>query len=62
MEVNAACSTDADNYVWNFGDGFSTTGAEAKHKYNAVGQFTIKLTAKNSSKEPTTSKQVNIVP
>ncbi|ALW86873.1 hypothetical protein AUC43_18395 [Hymenobacter sedentarius] len=62
VEVNAACSTDADDYVWDFGDGASTTGAKAKHKYNAVGQFTVKLTAKNSSKESTTSKQVTIVP
>lgn len=62
VEVNAACSMDADEYVWDFGDGFSTTGAKAKHKYNAVGQFTVKLTAKNSSKESTTSKQVTIVP
>lgn len=62
VEVNAACSTDADEYVWEFGDGSSTTGAKAKHKYNAAGQFTIKLTAKNDSKESTTSKQVTIVP
>ncbi|WP_426061242.1 PKD domain-containing protein [Hymenobacter sp. B1770] len=62
VEVSAACSTDADQYVWDFGDGFSTTGAKAKHKYNAVGQFTLKLTAKNDSKESTTSKQVTIVP
>ena len=62
VQVNAACSTDADDYVWDFGDGFSTTGAKAKHKYNAVGQFMVKLTAKNSSKESTTSKQVTIVP
>ena len=62
VQVSAACSTDADEYVWEFGDGFSTTGATAKHKYNAAGQFTIKLTAKNSSRESTTSKQVTIVP
>ena len=62
VEVNAACSMDADSYVWEFGDGFSTTGAKAKHKYNAVGQFTIKLIAKNSSKESSTSRQVTIVP
>lgn len=62
VEVNAACSTDADEYVWEFGDGFSTTGAKAKHKYNAVGRFTIKLTAKNDSKEATTSREVTIVP
>ena len=62
VQVNAACSTDADSYLWEFGDGFSTTGATAKHKYNAVGNFTIKLTAKNSSKESSTSRDVTVVP
>ena len=62
VQVNAACSTDADDYVWDFGDGYSTTGATAKHKYNAVGTFTLKLTARSSSKESTTSKTVTVVP
>ena len=32
VQVSAGCSTDADSYVWEFGDGFSTTGLTAKHK------------------------------
>lgn len=62
VQVNAACSTDADSYVWDFGDGYSTTGATAKHKYNAVGNFRIQLTAKNSNKQTTTSRDVTVVP
>ena len=62
VEVNAGCSTDAGQFVWDFGDGFSTTGIKAKHKYSVVGQYTIKLTAKNSDREATASKSVTIVP
>ncbi|MET4075220.1 PKD domain-containing protein [Hymenobacter sp. UYCo722] len=62
VEVNAGCSTDAGDFVWDFGDGFSTTGIKAKHKYVTTGQYTIKLTAKNSNRDATTSKQVTVVP
>ena len=62
VQVNAACSTDADTYVWDFGDGYSTTGATAKHKYNATGTFHIQLTAKNSNKETTAVRDVVVVP
>ena len=62
VEVNAACSSDADSFVWDFGDGYSTTGATAKHKYIATGTFTIKLTARNSSKETKASRDVVVVP
>ena len=62
VQVNAACSTDADSFVWEFGDGSSTTGATAKHKYNAVGTFTIKLIARNSNKQTSSTRDVVVVP
>lgn len=62
VEVNAGCSSDADSYVWEWGDGASTTGLKAKHKYNAAGTFTIKLTAKGDDKSSSTTKPVTIVP
>jgi PKD repeat protein len=62
VEVNATCSADASEYVWEWGDGASTTGVKVKHKYNAAGTFTIKLTAKNDNKSSSTSRQVTIVP
>ncbi|WP_156126441.1 PKD domain-containing protein [Hymenobacter sp. DG25B] len=61
VQVNAACSTDADSYLWEWGDGASDTGSTAKHKYNAAGTFTIKLTAKGNDRSATTSRQVTIV-
>ncbi|MBC6697494.1 PKD domain-containing protein [Hymenobacter sp. BT190] len=62
VEVNAGCSSDADSYVWEWGDGASTTGLKTKHKYNAAGTFTIKLTAKGDDKSSSTTKPVTIVP
>jgi gliding motility-associated-like protein len=32
------------NYLWNFGDGFTSTAKNAQHKYTAVGNYTIALT------------------
>ena len=62
MEFNAACSPDADEYVWEFGDGASTTGAKVKHKYNAAGTFNVKMTAKNDSRLSLANRTVIIVP
>ncbi|OWP62128.1 hypothetical protein CDA63_15880 [Hymenobacter amundsenii] len=62
VEVNAGCSSDADSFVWEWGDGASDTGIKAKHKYNAAGNFTLKLIAKADGKSTSTSKPVTIVP
>ena len=58
IQFNAACSTDADTYVWEYGDGSSDTGAAVKHKYPQAGSYVVKLTAKNSSKTSAASKTV----
>ena len=60
IQFNAACSTDADSYVWEYGDGSSDTGAAVKHKYPQAGNYNVKLTAKNSSKTSTATKTVVI--
>ena len=58
IQFNAACSTDADAYTWEYGDGGSDTGAAVKHKYPQAGSYVVKLVAKNSSKTSTASKTV----
>ena len=62
IQFNAACSTDADTYSWEYGDGSGDIGATAKHKYSKVGTYTVKLTAKNSSKSSSTTQTVTIAP
>lgn len=40
-------STNADSYLWDFGDGGSSTDANPQHTYTTKGSFTVKLTATN---------------
>ncbi len=62
IQFNAACSTDADTYSWEYGDGSGDSGSTAKHKYAKAGTYTVKLTAKNSSKSSSTTQTVTIAP
>ena len=62
IQFNANCSTDADSYSWSYGDGTSGESATVKHKYPAAGTYVVKLTAKNSSKEASSSQNLIIVP
>ena len=60
IQLSAACSSDTDTYAWEYGDGSGDTGATAKYKYPQAGTYTIKLTAKNSSKSAGTTKTITI--
>ena len=62
IQFSAACSTDADTYAWEYGDGSGDTGASSKHKYPQAGTYTVKLTAKNSSKSSSTTRTVTVAP
>lgn len=43
-------SIDADTYVWEFGDGTTSTETNPDHTYNSKGEYAVKLTAsKNNS-------------
>ncbi|MVN20535.1 gliding motility-associated C-terminal domain-containing protein [Mucilaginibacter arboris] len=40
-------STNADSYLWDFGDGTTSTAVNPQHTYTTKGNFTVKLTATN---------------
>lgn len=40
-------STNADSYLWDFGDGSTSTQTNPQHTYTTKGSFTVKLTATN---------------
>jgi gliding motility-associated-like protein len=40
-------STDADSYIWDFGDGSTSADVNPTHVYAAQGTFTVCLTARN---------------
>lgn len=42
-------SVASDNYIWNFGDGTSSTIKDPVKTYTATGDYTVTLTAKNTS-------------
>ena len=63
IQYNALCSTDADSYTWDYGDGSANeSGAQVKHKYRTAGSYTVRLTAKNGSKDASTTQVVAITP
>lgn len=41
-------STNADQYFWNFGDGFTSTDTNPWHDYNSTGNWVVMLVAENS--------------
>ena len=41
-------SVDADNYLWDFGDGSTSTNVNPSHIYNTPGIFNIKLVTKSN--------------
>ncbi len=42
-------SRNASSYVWDFGDGFTSTDFEPQHQYSKEGTFTISLIAQNGN-------------
>lgn len=54
-------STNAFGYLWNFGDGTTSTEENPTHKYAAAGDYTVTLTLSyNVTCRKTVSKAINI--
>ncbi len=53
-------SSNAASYVWNFGDGESSTDLDAQHTYQMDGVYTVTLTATNDCGSVTVTKTVVI--
>ena len=50
----------ATSYVWDFGDGFTSTDENPTHAYSGKGVYKITLTASNNGKQSKISKNVTI--
>ena len=62
LKVNFAnLSTSATDYVWEFGDGNSSTDKDASNTYPDVGQYTVTLTASDKLGATSTSSQIVVV-
>lgn len=53
-------SEKADAYVWDFGDGNTSTDAEPKYAYEKAGTYTVTLTAKKGDKENVITQIVKV--
>ncbi|MDD3077505.1 MAG: PKD domain-containing protein [Paludibacter sp.] len=47
----------ADTYLWDFGDGSTSTLENPEHTYTAVGNYTVKLKASNELGDSTLTKE-----
>jgi PKD repeat protein len=58
-------STNASSFIWDFGDGNFSTQTDPVHSYSAVGNYTVKLIARNNfncSKIEIKPAYISIVP
>jgi PKD repeat protein len=55
-------STYAETYLWEFGDGDTSTAKNPSHTYEAGGSYSVKLTAKGQGGEHSVTKTLNVLP
>jgi hypothetical protein len=62
----SSCANSCGDYVWNFGDGTTSTGTYpvVSHAYQKVGNYTATLTAtdKSNNKKHSTTVAIKVVP
>lgn len=58
----SAFSTDAPNYLWEFGDETTSTELSPIHVYEHAGNYTVSLTVSGRGGEAQTQKEVRILP
>ncbi|MFM7399442.1 MAG: PKD domain-containing protein, partial [Bacteroidota bacterium] len=54
-------SQGADSYLWNFGDGGTSTEANPVHVYNQSGTYTVTLTVTNDCGAATLEQTINVL-
>ena len=54
---------EAETYLWEFGDGETSTELSPDHRYMSSGTYTVKLTATNAKgKSGSREQQVTVLP
>ena len=61
---DGSTSSDPDNdsltYSWNFGDGSSGSGVNARHVYGSPGNYSVTLTVSDDKEQATTTSSVTV--
>jgi hypothetical protein len=52
------CSEGADSYIWDFGDGETSTEASPTHQYNSLNSFNVTLRAINKDYDKAVRKTI----
>ena len=55
-------SINAETYLWEFGDGDTSSAKNPSHTYNAGGTFSVKLTAKGPGGTHSVTKTLTVLP
>lgn len=53
-------SSNATSYAWDFGDGSTSSEQSPTHRYDGIGVYKVKLTAKNGTKSDSYQSNVTI--
>ncbi len=53
-------SSAGADYIWNFGDGTTSTDQDATHSYALPGVYTVVLTANNGTCDASVSQDINV--
>ncbi|WKK66445.1 PKD domain-containing protein [Lutimonas zeaxanthinifaciens] len=62
LTINFAnLSTSATDYMWDFGDGNTSTDVDASNTYADIGQYTVTLTASDKLGATSTTSQIVVV-
>ena len=51
MSFTDSSTGDVTSWLWNFGDGATSTAQNPSHQYTAAGQYTVALTVTGSGDE-----------
>lgn len=52
---------DAQSYLWDFGDGYTSTAKSPKHVYASYGKYKVTLTAKNITKTSSSTENIELI-
>lgn len=55
-----AAGGEIDSYIWNFGDGQTSQGAETSHEFASAGTYSVSLTVTSGNKEGSVTQVISV--
>ncbi|MCZ2357059.1 MAG: S8 family serine peptidase [Bacteroidia bacterium] len=60
--LKAVSNTNASSFLWDFGDGTTSSGNQAQHIYNQSGNYLLRLIANSGNCQDTLERHITILP